>query len=214
MKKIIILIALAFISSYALTLEDVKKGLSLNQINQDSLEYRLKVTVTAPMIGSQSTDYHYVAKGKSKIYFEMRSSLVNQRMILSGEKMKTTDLVTMKENISPYKGEIEKLTSSQNVTNPFNNGTWKTPERVEGSIYRIEGDSSTVYYDASKKRLKKMEEKINESSSLVTFEYDDATNQINRVFVSLMIGSQEIKVDMMFSVFRSSKNFPDRYFNF
>lgn len=38
MKKIIILIALAFISSYALTLEDVKKGLSLNQINQDSLE--------------------------------------------------------------------------------------------------------------------------------------------------------------------------------
>ena len=83
MKKIIILIALAFISSYALTLEDVKKGLSLNQINQDSLEYRLKVTVTAPMIGSQSTDYHYVAKGKSKIYFEMRSSLVNQRMILS-----------------------------------------------------------------------------------------------------------------------------------
>lgn len=59
-----------------------------------------------------------------------------------------------------------------------------------------------------------MEQKINEGSSLVTFEYNDATNQINRVFISVMIGFQETKVDMMFSVFRSSKDFPDRYFNF
>ncbi|MCF0224243.1 MAG: hypothetical protein HUK20_08230 [Fibrobacter sp.] len=214
MKKIFMAVALVCTSSFALTLEDVKKGLSANMINPDSLEYRMHMVVSAPAVGSQATDYHYVTKGKNKVYFEMRSSLMNQRMVLSGKKLKTLDLVTQKEQITPYNGEIEKLASVQNVSNTLNSGNWKEPMRFEGSIYKIEGDSSVVYYDSAKKQLKKMEQRVGENSSVITFEYDEATKQVSAMRISVMVGVRETKVDMTFSTYQSSAKFPDRYFNF
>lgn len=214
MKRIIMAVVFICVSSFALTLEDVKKGLSANVINPDSLEYRVHTVVTVPTFGSQTTDYHYVTKGKNKVYFEMRSSLVNQRMIQSGEKMKTVDLVTQKERITSYNGEIEKLASVQNVSNTLGSGNWKEPVRIEGSLYKIEGDSSVVYYDSAKKQVQKMEQIVGENSSVMTFEYDDATKQISAMHISVMVGVQETKVDMTFSVYQSSAKFPNRYFEF
>ena len=214
MKRIIAIVALVCVSSFALTLEDVKRGLKANVINPDSLEYRVHTVVTVPTFGSQATDYHYVTKGKNKVYFEMRSSLVNQRMIQSGKKMKTIDLVTQKERITSYNGEIEKLASVQNGANTLNSGNWMEPVRVEGSLYKIEGDSSVVYYDSAKKQVQKMEQIVGANSSVMTFEYDNATKQICAMHISVMVGTQETKVDMTFSVYRSSAKFPDRYFEF
>ncbi|OWV07152.1 MULTISPECIES: hypothetical protein [unclassified Fibrobacter] len=214
MKKFFMAVALICVSSFALTLEDVKRGLSANVINPDSLEYRVHTVVIVPTFGSQATDYHYVTKGKNKVYFEMRSSLVNQRMIQSGEKMKTVDLVTQKERITSYNGEIEKLASVQNVSNTLGSGNWKEPVRIEGSLYKIEGDSSVVYYDSAKKQVQKMEQNVGENSSVMTFEYDDATKQISAMHISVLVGAQETKVDMTFSVYQSSAKFPDRYFEF
>ena len=174
----------------------------------------MHTVVSVPKFGSQATDYHYVTKGKNKVYFEMRSSLVNQRMIVSGKKMKTVDLVTQKEQISSYNGEIEKLVAVQNVSNTLDSGAWKEPVRVEGSIYKIEGDSSIVYYDSAKKQVQKMEQIVGENSSVTTFEYDGATKQISAMHISVMVGAQETKVDMTFSVYRSSAKFPNRYFEF
>ena len=214
MKKIILAIALVCVSSFALTLEDVKRDLSVNLVNPDSLEYRVHMVVSVPKFGSQATDYHYVTKGKNKVYFEMRSPFINQRMIQSGKKMKTIDLVTQKERITPYNGEIEKLSSVQNGSDALSSGNWKEPVRLEGSLYKIEGDSSIVYYDSAKKQVQKMEQKVGENSSVTTFEYDSATKQISTMHISVMVGTQETKVDMTFSVYRSSANFPDRYFEF
>lgn len=214
MKKIFMAVALICVSSFALTLEDVKKSLSANVINPDSLEYRAHMVVSAPAVGSQATDYHYVTKGKDKVYFEIRSSIVNQRMVLSGKKLKTIDLVTQKERITSYNGEIEKLASVQNVANTLSFGNWKEPTHFEGSIYKIEGDSSIVYYDSAKKQLEKMEQIVGGNSSVITFEYDDATKQISAMHISVMVGMQETKVDMTFSVYQSSKKFPERYFKF
>jgi len=55
----------------------------------------------------------------------MRSPFINQRMIQSGKKMKTIDLVTQKERITPYNGEIEKLSSVQNGSDALSSGNWK-----------------------------------------------------------------------------------------
>jgi len=66
MKKIILAIALVCASSFALTLEDVKRDLSVNLVNPDSLEYRVHMVVSVPKFGSQATDYHYVTKGKTR----------------------------------------------------------------------------------------------------------------------------------------------------
>ena len=139
---------------------------------------------------------------------------MNQRMVLSGKKLKTLDLVTQKEQITPYNGEIEKLASVQNVSNTLNSGNWKEPMRFEGSIYKIEGDSSVVYYDSAKKQVKKMEQRVGENSSVITFEYDEATKQVSAMRISVMVGVRETKVDMTFSTYPSSATFPHRYFNF
>ena len=79
MKKIILAIALVCASSFALTLEDVKRDLSVNLVNPDSLEYRVHMVVSVPKFGSQATDYHYVTKGKNKVYFEMRSPFIKKK---------------------------------------------------------------------------------------------------------------------------------------
>lgn len=81
-------------------------------------------------------------------------------------------------------------------------------------IYKIEGDSSIVYYDSAKKQVQKMEQIVGENSSVTTFEYDGATKQISAMHISVMVGAQETKVDMTFSVYRSSAKFPNRYFEF
>ena len=128
--------------------------------------------------------------------------------------MKTIDLVTQKERITPYNGEIEKFASVQNGSDALSSGNWKEPVRVEGSLYKIEGDSSIVYYDSAKKQVQKMEQAVGENSSVMTFEYDNVTKQICAMHISVMVGTQETKVDMTFSVYRSSAKFPDRYFEF
>ena len=96
----------------------------------------------------------------------------------------------------------------------MSSGNWKEPVRVEGSLYKIEGDSSIVYYDSAKKQVQKMEQAVGENSSVMTFEYDNVTKQICAMHISVMVGTQETKVDMTFSVYRSSAKFPDRYFEF
>lgn len=82
--------------------------------------------------------------------------------------------MTQKERITSYNGEIEKLASVQNASNALSSGNWKEPTLFEGTIYKIEGDSSIVYYDSAKKQLEKMEQIAGENSSVINFEYDDA----------------------------------------
>lgn len=59
-----------------------------------------------------------------------------------------------------------------------------------------------------------MEQIVGENSSVINFEYDDAMKQISAMHISVMVGMQETKVDMTFSVYQSSKKFSDRYFKF
>ena len=52
-----------------------------------------------------------VRKGPDKIYFEMKGKLINQRMIVSGRKMKMIDLKTNAERIMNTNPEILKKCS-------------------------------------------------------------------------------------------------------
>ncbi len=49
-----------------------------------------------------------VRKGPDKIYFEMKGKLINQRMIVSGKKMKVIDLKTNAERIMNTNPEMLK----------------------------------------------------------------------------------------------------------
>ena len=121
MKKIIISILLLCSVSFALSLDDVKRGLKSNSINEDSLEMKFKTTISSPLMGTQTMESYNVRKGPDKIYFEMKGKLINQRMIVSGRKMKVIDLKTNAERIMNTNPEILKKMQSP-VSNPMEIG--------------------------------------------------------------------------------------------
>lgn len=213
MKKVLISLLLICTASFALSLDDVKKGLKTSSISEDSLEMKFKTTITSPMIGSQTMDTYSVRKGPNKVYFEMTNKLLSQRMILSGNKIKIIDLKNKSEKIVNNNEQIQKMMQSPN-SNPMEKGNWKEPELVSGDLYRIEGDSATVYYDASKKHLVKMEQVTDKANTLTTFEYNPSTKMMSAMKISVMVGNQETKIEMVFSKYQNSKNFSDKVFDF
>lgn len=59
-------------------------------------------------MGTQTMESYNVRKGPDKIYFEMKGKLINQRMIVSGKKMKVIDLKTNAERIMNTNPEMLK----------------------------------------------------------------------------------------------------------
>ena len=213
MKKVLISLLLVCTASFALSLDDVKKDLKASFISEDSLEMEFKTTVTSPIIGTQTMKTYSVHKGPNKVYFEMTSELLNQRMILSGDKIKVVDLKNKSEEIVDNDELMQKMMQSPN-TNPMEKGDWKEPECVSGDLYRIEGDVATVYYDASKKHFVKMEQVSNMANTFTTFEYNPSTKKISAIRISIMANGQETKIEMVFSKYQNSKNFSDKVFDF
>lgn len=213
MKKIFISLLLICTASFALSLDDVKKGLKASSISEDSLEMKFKTTVTSPMIGSQTMETYSVRKGPNKVYFEMTNKLLSQRMILSGNKIKIIDLKNKSEKIVNNSAQMQKMMQSPS-SNPMEKGNWKEAVLVSGDVYRIEGDSVTVYYDASKKHLVKMEQVTDKANTLTTFEYNPSTQMMSAMKISVMMGNQETKIEMVFSKYQNSRNFSDKVFDF
>ena len=106
MKKILLLIIFFSAFANALSLEQVRNNLMKNLISRDSVEMRIRTSVSSPMLSGKQNAYIYmVRKGNSKIYTEMKLPFVNQRFIVNGNRMKVIDLSTRKSEILPYNGE-------------------------------------------------------------------------------------------------------------
>ena len=213
MEKIIISLLIVCTSAFSLTLDDVKRGLNYEAIPVDSLEMKFKTTISSPLVGVQTTSTYSVRKGKNKIYYEIRSPFLNQRAVLSGEKMKVLDLNTNKEVVNDARIDLKKMTEAPTV-NPFVEGEWRNPEFFSGDVYKIVSDSSEVYYDAKKKQIVKMVQFTETGSVLTTYEYMGNTKILNSVTMSIMVGTQETKIITTFSRFKNSKDFPDSFFQF
>ena len=103
MCKILIYFLVFSVSSFALTLDQVRAGLKKNSISGDSIEINVRTSVSTA--GSkQSVSVFFVQKGK-KIYSEINTSFLNQRSIVNDSRMKIIDLNTNKFQIIPYNGE-------------------------------------------------------------------------------------------------------------
>ena len=208
-----LLIACSF--SFALSLDDVKHELSQSFISEDSLEMKFTTTILSPMIGTQTMESYSVRKGPHRIYFELKNSLMNQRMIVSGERIKIVDLNSKFETIVKNNGQFTSIMQNPELSsNPFEKGTWKEPVFDSESIYKIEGDSTVCYYDEKKKQLVKIEHVTNKANSLITFEYNPSTKRLSAMRISLLIDSKETKIEILFTKYQNSKEFPDRFFEF
>ena len=213
MKNLMIYLLIACSMSFALSLEDVKRGVESGCFNSDSLEMKFKTTITSPVIGSQTTSTYSVRKGKNKIYYEIKSPILNQRTIVSGEKMRVIDLNTNKEIINSKGVDLNKIAQSPMV-DPFKDGDWKEPVFVSENVYKIESDSSEVYYDASKKQIVKMTQTIPQGTMYTNIDYQGSSKAISSMEIVVVVNNQETKIKMVFSKFKNSKDFPESFFEF
>ena len=211
MKKFILVLSLLVTSSFALSLDQVRADLKKSALARDSVEMSIRTTVNTPA-GKQVVSIYMVQKGASKTYTEMKSPLLNQRSIVNGSRMKVIDLNTKKSQILPYNGEAFEA-QSYTKFNPLDSGDWQEPVHVSGNLYSIAGDKGTLYYDSAKKRIEKIESNDAEKNTLTTFTYD-ASDNLKKMEVSVIVSGIETKVTTEILALRSSAKFPDKLFEF
>ena len=210
-KKIVFIFCFVISQSFALTLEQVKSSLRDNFIPKDSAELQLRVSVKT-VASISLTDMHIVNKGPRKSYMEIRSSLLNQRCVINGDRMKIVDLATREYKIVAYNGEVLKDYSYGDF-NPLDSGKWNAPKYVSQELYLIEGYAGSLYYNSKYKRIEKMQTIKNNADVLTTFEYD-ANNKLKKMIVSVEVNGNETIVTTEIFKIRNSKDFPDRLFEF
>lgn len=209
-KTAIITLVLA-ISSFALTLDQVRNDLKKSSFAKDSIEMDIRTTINA-MGSSQSISIYIVQKGTSKIYTEINAAFVNQRSIVNGSKMKVIDLKTNKSQVVPYNGEaLEAMSYVQ--FNPLDAGEWENPKYVSENLYSIKGRKGSLYYNSKKKRIEKYELEEDDKYVLTTFEYD-AENNLSRMKID--VDADGVKTSIITEILRmrNSKDFPDFLFEF
>ena len=212
MNKLPFLFLLFWVShSFALTLEQVKAALNEKAVPRDSVEMNLRTSVRATGVYQQS-DIYIVNKGASKSYTEIKSSFLNQRSVVNGNKMKVVDLKTNKSQIVDYNGEALKSASYGNF-NPLDSGEWKVPKLQSGDIYLIEGSAGTLHYNSKLKRIEKIEAVKDKANTLTTFTYD-ANNNMKKMTVSVMVNGIESVVTTEILRMQKSDKVSDRLFEF
>lgn len=211
MTKILLSILLLTISSFALSLDQVRADLKKASLAQDSTEMRIR-TIVNSKAGKQTVSVYMVKKGDSKMYIEMKGPFMNQRSIVNGSRMKVVDLNTNKFQIHPYNGEALAAEPYAKF-NPLDSGDWQKPEFVSENLYKIKGLKGVLYYDSKKKHIEKLENSNEASSTLTMFTYD-AENNLKTIEVSVLASGVETRITTEVLALRSSKNFPDKLFEF
>jgi hypothetical protein len=211
MKKIFIMALLFSVSSFALSLDQVRQDLYKKTANRDSSEIKIRTTINS-VAGSQVVSVYLVQKGKTKSYSEVKAAFLNQRTVVNGNRMKVIDLDTKKFQILPYNGESLEALSYVRI-NPLDSGIWEEPRFVSENLYSIKGEKGTLFYDAKKKQIEKMESIDSEKNVLVTFAYDDEGN-LKSMKTSVVSKGKETTVTTDILILRSSAKFPDRLFEF
>jgi len=211
MYKTAIITLVLTISSFALTLDQVRNDLKKSSFAKDSIEMDIRTTINA-MGSTQSISIYIVQKGTSKIYTEINAAFVNQRSIVNGSKMKVIDLKTNKSQVVPYNGEALEAMSYARF-NPLDAGEWGTPKYVSENLYSIKGSKGSLYYNSKKKRIEKYESEEDDKYVLTTFEYD-AENNLSRMKID--VDADGVKTNIITEILRmrSSKDFPDFLFEF
>lgn len=211
MYKIAIFTLFFALSSFALTLDQVRNDLKKSSFAKDSIEMDIRTTINA-MGSTQSISIYIVQKGTSKIYTEINAAFVNQRSIVNGSKMKVIDLKTNKSQVVPYNGEaLEAMSYVQ--FNPLDAGEWENPKYVSENLYSIKGRKGFLYYNSKKKRIEKYELEEDDKYVLTTFEYD-AENNLSRMKID--VDADGVKTSIITEILRmrNSKDFPDFLFEF
>ncbi len=211
LKKMFAILWLFAACAFALTIADVERSLKNSLFPSDSFEIRLSTTVES-LAGTQTSDMYIVQKGPSKIYTELKSPMFSERSIVSGDRMKTTDLQSGKVKVIPYDGEALKSLGNLQV-GLFAEDGWSTPKKLSDFEYVLAKGKKELYYNSQKKQIFKIVETLENGYSETLLEYDE-NSTMKKMVTMVKVNGVETKVTTLVQKTGTGADFPDRFFDF
>lgn len=211
LKKMFAILWLFAACAFALTIADVERSLKNSLFPSDSFEIRLSTTVES-LAGTQTSDMYIVQKGPSKIYTELKSPMFSERSIVSGDRMKTTDLQSGKVKVIPYDGEALKSLGNLQVGLFVEDG-WSTPKKLSDFEYVLAKGKKELYYNSQKKQIFKIVETLENGFSETLLEYDE-NSTMKKMVTMVKVNGVETKVTTLVQKTGTGVDFPDRFFDF
>jgi len=121
----------------------------------DTAEIRIRTTITMQGMPAQTLDSRVISKGKEKSITELKSSLVNMKIIRNGNRISVTDLKTGAALPSQMAGQAGMASMEQDLGKP---GDYQAPVK-EGNLWRLsplDQAKPVLFYSEEQKRVVKM----------------------------------------------------------
>ncbi|MDR2579734.1 MAG: hypothetical protein LBC85_01910 [Fibromonadaceae bacterium] len=125
----------------------------------DTAEIRMRTTIAMQGLPAQTIESRSLSKGKEKNLTEIKSPLMNMKIIRNGNQLSVTDLKTGATLPSNMAGQADMLDVSQGMGKA---GDYLAPVK-EGNLWRLspkDPAQATLLYSAEQKRVVKMRQEI------------------------------------------------------
>jgi hypothetical protein len=125
----------------------------------DTAEIRIRTTVTMQGMPSQAIESRLLTKGKEKMVTEMKSPLMNIKMIRNGEQLSVTDLKTGATLPSQAAGQPGMQGIEQDFGKPED---YSAPVK-EGNLWRLSPKNpagAILFYSEEQKRVVKIQQAV------------------------------------------------------
>ncbi len=125
----------------------------------DTAEIRMKTTVAMQGMPEQAIESRIVTKGKEKTVTEIKSPVMNMKIVRNGEQLSVTDLKTGATLPSQMAGQAATYDISQAMGKA---GDYLAPVK-EGNLWRLShknSEQATLFYSEELKRIVKIRQTV------------------------------------------------------
>ncbi len=219
LKRTIVLFSVFTISAWSLTSMEIRTRLASQPgFASDSLEVSSRITLEMPGVKQVMKTYS-VSKGPGKYLTEFENSLMHQRTIYSGDKIKVMDIQAgtsqVTSSASAVVDSLSKVGASATSPSPMDTGSWSEPVFDGGNLYKLVAGSSELYWDNLVGRFVGM--RIVAADGVVELSWEYTTTTPRRPLRSTTVITRNgvrSSTTVEYLVWQSSAKFPDRFFVF
>jgi len=156
----------------------------------DTAEIRMRTTVTMQGMPGQVIESRMLTKGKDKAVTEVKSPIMNMKIVQNGGKLSVTDLKTGATLPANMAGQIGTPDINQGLGKAED---YKTPAK-EGTLWRLspkDPEQATLFYSEEQKRVVKMQQTVQAGvQSETSIKYCDKACSFPGTPVSIDIATQ------------------------
>lgn len=177
----------------------------------DTVELRMRTTIMLPGQGAQQMEVRVLSKGKDKNITEIKSPLMNLKMIRNGKQMGVVDLKT--GQVLPTQSLPTTGFDAADINQQFGSAAdYLEPVRAD-SLWKLtpkDPAKPILYYHAKQKRIVKSVSLIEGVESVAEYSYCtscDLPGTLSAVTISTAMGGQgstAVKVEVLTAKRRSS----------